>query len=402
MSNVKTRAATKNPAEDTGVEDDGGDLRTLILSIHKQISDQIQNVGKQVEELKAEVLPLTHTLTKKNEDLEKEVSVLKNTITSLQTQINDQSEKIIALEIDNRKKNLIFYGISQDGDENCELKIKKLIAEVMQIDDAYDIKFEKCHRIGKSQPRALLCQFNCLQDRERVFKAKKHLAKTAISISEDFPLEVLKRRRILYPFMKYARTKDQFSVLRDDRLIIGDKSYTVDTIDTIDPAFDPANTCTKQYGEVIAFFGGSSPLSNFFNCELTIKGKLYYSVEQYFQHQKCLFAENPVAANKVISTKKPGQCKKIGDALLLQEDEWLPTAQNVMYEAMRAKFTQNKRARDFLANTGGKTLAEATRDNVWGTGLKFEDKDNGIVSKWSGKNIAGSLLMRIRHELCAN
>ena len=157
MSNIKTRAATKNPGEDTGVEDDGGDLRTLILSIHKQISDQIQNVGKQVEELKAEVLPLTHTLTKKNEDLEKEVSVLKNTITSLQTQINDQSEKIIALEIDNRKKNLIFYGISQDGDENCELKIKKLIAEVMQIDDAYDIKFEKCHRIGKSQPRVLLC-----------------------------------------------------------------------------------------------------------------------------------------------------------------------------------------------------------------------------------------------------
>ena len=45
--------------------------------------------------------------------------------------------------------------------------------------------------------------------------------------------------------------------------------------------------------------GGSSLLSNFYQCNLKIDNQNYISVEQYFQMKKSIFAENQEATKKV-------------------------------------------------------------------------------------------------------
>lgn len=70
-------------------------------------------------------------------------------------------------------------------------------------------------------------------------------------------------------------------------------------------------------------------------------------------------------------------------------DKWDSIRDNVMYIAVKEKFTQNKKLKDLLLSTKGFVLREAsTRDGYWGT-----DKDG------SGKNMLGNILMKVRDEL---
>ena len=74
-------------------------------------------------------------------------------------------------------------------------------------------------------------------------------------------------------------------------------------------------------------------------------------------------------------------------------DIWRPVASDLMFDAMYQKFSQNQELRSFLLQTCGTTLAEANpTDRVWGTGIFSPDK-------WTGKNMAGEVLARVRQTL---
>ena len=45
------------------------------------------------------------------------------------------------------------------------------------------------------------------------------------------------------------------------------------------------------------------------------------------------------------------------------------------------------------------TLAEATFNKFWGTGLPIHDVNSGNREKWHGTGILGKILMEIRDEL---
>jgi hypothetical protein len=70
---------------------------------------------------------------------------------------------------------------------------------------------------------------------------------------------------------------------------------------------------------------------------------------------------------------------------------WESAKDNVMREALRAKFTQHADLRALLLGTDDATLVEHTeKDDYWGDG------GNG-----SGKNRLGQLLMELREQLRA-
>ena len=263
------------------------------------------------------------------------------------------------------------------------------------------MKFDRCHRMSGRKPQPIIVRFNWFQDRMQVFNAKSNLSKTNISISEDFPSEIIEKRRALYPIMKVARESNQFSTIRGDKLIIGNNTYTVDTLHKLPDGLDPANTCTRKHGDVIAFFGGHSPLSNFYKANISIDDKTFSSVEQYFQYQKCVFAEHLENASKILKTHSPVQCKQIGDSVALDDNLWLPQAKEIMKVGMKAKFTQSVRAKAFLLNTGESTLAEAGPNKIYGTGLKLSDINNSSKEKWNGTNVTGNVLMTVRNEIMA-
>ena len=71
-----------------------------------------------------------------------------------------------------------------------------------------------------------------------------------------------------------------------------------------------------------------------------------------------------------------------------------------MYQAMHLKFSQDEKLKGFLLSTSGNRLIEASAtDKFWGVGLSLRNPDLFKETKWTGKNLAGQMLERVRQEL---
>ena len=133
-------------------------------------------------------------------------------------------------------------------------------------------------------------------------------------------------------------------------------------------------------------FGG---FSNFSPHAVTLKGKRWPTSEHYFQAQK--FAGTP-HEEAVRRCKKPRQAADMGrDRKLPLRRDWESVKDNIMREAVRAKFSQHADLRDELLGTGDRPIVEHTEnDAYWGDG-----------GDGSGRNMLGIILMQIRNELRA-
>lgn len=141
---------------------------------------------------------------------------------------------------------------------------------------------------------------------------------------------------------------------------------------------------------VINFYGVGQvygEFSNFSAYPIKVKGKVWPTSEHYFQAQKF---EDKVLQEKVRKAKTPMLAAKLGrDRKLPLRRNWESMKDNVMYEAVKAKFTQYAELKELLLSTSQAKLVEHTEnDSYWGDG------GNG-----SGKNKLGKLLMRLREEL---
>jgi ribA/ribD-fused uncharacterized protein len=110
-------------------------------------------------------------------------------------------------------------------------------------------------------------------------------------------------------------------------------------------------------------------------------------------------AERPDVTQKIMTATSPLDCKRLGDGIKLNPNEWLPAAKNILYHACMAKFTQNEDVKSFLKDTGDRTIIEASRDRIWGVGLGIMSNFLGNKSKWTGRNEMGEILMTVRGKI---
>ena len=377
----------------------------------------LQQLSKQISDMRSEISCMSSKLdqvvadSKQNEAktdaVVKDVSSMREDVSSLQ-QENAQlksdnkrlKDRLDKLESYSRRDNLIFHGVQQKPDEDCHRVAQLIMQNNLNIPHASEMKFDRCHRIpGKTKPQPLIVQFNYSVDRDKVWQARKNLSGSNISLREDFPEEIVARRNALYPIMMKARDLKHKAFLRADKLVIDDRTYTIENLHTLPKELDPANITTKRVGDVVAFYSAHSPLSNFHHSPFTLDGKTYPHTEQFLQHQKAIFANDLEKAKQICVTSSPIMCKKLGDSVSVVLNDWLPHAENLLVKACKAKFMQNARAKKFLLDTKDATLAEATTDRHWGTGLKLNHKDIGIKNEWKGKNTFGNILMNVRQYI---
>ena len=134
------------------------------------------------------------------------------------------------------------------------------------------------------------------------------------------------------------------------------------------------------------FDGEYGFLSNFADAPIIYDGIYYLNSEAAFQAQKTM----DINIRKTFSYLPPNKAKRAGRQINLRSD-WEEVKEQLMYEIVLAKFTQNKDLRQKLIDTGEVYLEEGTwwGDRVWGIDLK-----TGI-----GENKLGKILMRVREEL---
>ena len=142
--------------------------------------------------------------------------------------------------------------------------------------------------------------------------------------------------------------------------------------------------------KTIQFYSLKDPygeFSNFSPHPIQLKGKTWPTSEHYFQAQKFAGTHHE---EEVRRTKSPMIAARLGRsrARPLRKD-WESVKDDIMREALQAKFTQHADLRELLLQTGEASLVEhTTHDSYWGDG------GNG-----TGRNRLGHLLMELREKL---
>ena len=159
---------------------------------------------------------------------------------------------------------------------------------------------------------------------------------------------------------------------------------------------------TNSFGEVIieAFRNEYDFLSNFYVAPVTWRGQKFSTSEHAYQWAK---TSDPAEQKTILiyvmesgyeMPTTPGQAKSAGK-VVTKRDDWEATRVDVMYDILKAKFTQNWDLRQRLLKTGEAELIEGNswHDNDWGA-CRCHD-----CTKKEKTNFLGMLLMRLRTEL---
>lgn len=214
------------------------DIKQDINSLRRDVHENKENLTRTMNRLTDIEKGLefqSHTV----DTLESQKCQMQRTIDSLHKQMKTQTEDLLDLQCRSMRDNLLFYGIPEVQGENCINVIHKFCEEKLNMPDASEkIKIDRAHRFGRRDQRTgnrpIVAKFNFYQDRDEIKSKGKQLGGTTFGISEQFPAEIARRRRVLMPKFKQAKREMKNARLIKDKLYIDGAMYTADDIQGTD------------------------------------------------------------------------------------------------------------------------------------------------------------------------
>ena len=168
-----------------------------------------------------------------------ELEGLKLQIKFLETAKEDLQTQQLYAEAYSRRENLKFFGLAerqtksnQEGSE--AINTRNILFEFLENGLGLEnpekkIELQRVHRLGKptaGKARPIIARFLRYQDREMVLRASFHLQDSEIKVLEDYPQEIIERRRKQIKKLKEAKKngmKASFSKAEPDKLYINGK-----------------------------------------------------------------------------------------------------------------------------------------------------------------------------------
>ncbi|KAJ8726769.1 hypothetical protein PYW08_015626 [Mythimna loreyi] len=142
----------------------------------------------------------------------------------LKLENQELKSKISDLEKNRRANNIIIYGLKENEISSSHL-LESVIEEIKKDLNitVTDRDINTIRRIGKltlknEKPRPILVSFVCNWQRNDILKNKKKLKD--IHISEDYPKDVIRKRKELLPKLTEERKKGNYAIISYDKLII--------------------------------------------------------------------------------------------------------------------------------------------------------------------------------------
>ena len=356
---------------------------------------------------------------------EQAIKSIKEDVTQLQITCSGLEVENKRLKIQNeqhenysRKDNLIFRGIQEENsetEEKCSEKVRKLFVEKLMLDEALvnSMMFVRCHRLGGKQsrdtrPRPIILRFEHFSDRKTIWGRRFKLAGTSFSMSEHFARSVEYKRNKLYPILSKAKKSGNYNrkaYLNGDTLRINDQDYTVDDLEKLPADIHPRTLSNRTNQEYIVFGGIHSEynfLSNYCKLKepLVVKNNCYKTVEHGFHHIKATRYKDQESALKILSAGDPAEAKYFGQSIKnFDSKDWNEVKGSVMTELLRVKFAPDSDLAAQLVMTNGKKLAEAGISKSFAIGLPLSHPQIFNRNAWTGENILGENLMKVRAEL---
>lgn len=148
-------------------------------------------------------------------------------------------DQLLYVQSQSMRNNLLFSNITESEGESpvdSEQILRDFMIEKLKMaqDMVNQIKFERVHRMGQKQDqpaysRMIVAKFCNYKDREIVRKQSSNLSSTNYYISEQFPKEIVARRKSLIPQLKAAKQQGKSAWLSYDRLYINGRPVQTDS-----------------------------------------------------------------------------------------------------------------------------------------------------------------------------
>lgn len=149
----------------------------------------------------------------------------------------------------------------------------------------------------------------------------------------------------------------------------------------------------------VFFWGG--PFSQWYPSNFEIDGVKFTHAEQYMMYKKAMMFSDANTAEEILKAKHPRDQKALGRKVKnFVKEDWEANCKRFVYDANRAKFTQNPKLLKVLLSTGNKELVEASpEDKIWGIGLHEKDPRCLDKNQWQGTNWLGEAITKVREDL---
>lgn len=337
---------------------------------------------------------------------------------TLLTKHNVLVDRVINMEMQERRNNLIISGISEQVGhtyEDLSLWFHKFCKEKLKVND--EIIIERIHRLGAPPregdqsnrprpPRLIIVRFAQFQQKMKVFGARRELKETRIFLDDDYPAEIRQIRRHLLPIAKEARdVHKMMATVRVNRLIINGASYTKDQLHLLPKClFEVAHSSTWTE-DVVGFFRKECPLSNHNPSPFILDNEPYSCIEEHLLSEEALLFGDEMTANNIRATDDPVEMLRHRKHMIRNNPrynraEFEIAAPEILLKGLRAKFAQNDYNREFLLKTGTRQIVEASPyDRFFGIGYGHRDKNFLTRRDDWGNNALGKGLMAVREEL---
>lgn len=145
------------------------------------------------------------------------------------------------------------------------------------------------------------------------------------------------------------------------------------------------------------YIDGCWPFREWDPCKFTINEMTFNSLAQYVLAEQARYFEDREGLEIIMRDAHKFKGKQVRG---FREEVWQGVAGDVVSKAYENLFLQTPGALRVFMDTGDKILVNASQDKFWGIGINRYDDSNGV--EWTGQNMLGSVLMRLRYKLRAN
>ena len=144
-----------------------GNLETKVKTMDVTVND----IEKSNQFINTEFEETKQKLKNANTDLKKLNSKCKEfeeAVTKLETQNQTLKAKANDLKFRGLRENLLFHGLQETQNEDCEQMIKQFIAEKLEINQ--NVTIDRAHRLGKprNRTRPIVVKFHSYKERELI------------------------------------------------------------------------------------------------------------------------------------------------------------------------------------------------------------------------------------------
>lgn len=189
------------------------EIKQMLIKMQNDMKQQKQDMEAMKEDIKSAI----------NNNINEKFKILEAKSELLEKQVEEQSAKIKSLERYIRRRNIVIFGIEER--EKSYNELEDLIIDIIQT--YFKVPCNKCNietvrRLGRKgeKTRPVVITFTTLGFKITILKNKSCLSSTSYYIKEDFPKDVLIKRRELQTQLVKEREAGNTAFINYDTLIL--------------------------------------------------------------------------------------------------------------------------------------------------------------------------------------